>query len=54
MGPRKPNGEPEDAQMILYLLEIASDPLIPQLTRLDCPLLMPAAPNSTAAVHPAG
>ena len=29
-------------------------PLIPQLTRLDCPLRMPSAPSSKAAIHQAG
>jgi hypothetical protein len=34
--------------------KIVSAPLIPRLTRLDCRLRVPAAPNSTAAVHPVG
>jgi hypothetical protein len=37
-----------------FVSRTVSAPLIPQLTRLDCRLRVPAAPNSTAAVHPVG
>ena len=39
------------AESLYYSWSKVTEPLIPQLMRLDCRLRMPAASNSTVAIH---